>query len=67
MTQERRFQLNTPNVHHDLEDQPDTATPQETETVETTEEGNGFREMCWACGTARMLVAAPGLIVAKFT
>ena len=62
MTQERRFQLNTPNVHYDLEDQPDTATPQETETVETTEEGNGF-----GYGVFRMLVAAPGLIVAKFT
>ena len=57
-----RFQLNTPNADHDPNNHADAVTPQEAETDAATEEGGGS-----GYGVLRMLVAAPGLIVAKFT
>ena len=54
--------MNTPNADHDPNNHPDAVTPQEAETDEATEEGGGF-----GYGVLRMLVAAPGLIVARFT
>ena len=54
--------MNTPNTPDDRDHQPDGAALAETETTEATENGGGF-----GYGVLRMLVAAPGLIVARFT
>ena len=54
--------MSTSNLPDSPDNQPDTALSEENETAEEAEEGGGF-----GYGVLRMLVAAPGLIVARFT
>ena len=54
--------MSTSNSQDSSDKQPDTTMSEENETAEQAEEGGGF-----GYGVLRMLVAAPGLIVARFT